>query len=362
MNWKTICAIHLFALIGAEHALADTGPDLPLYQYVSPTDWAPDIAEPPGGYEFLSFAGYTWRNNDAVTHRVWLGNANGDRFMARTLPYCDGSAFGQVFECFRDIQIYLYDRSQLNVQPLYKCFDAGAGDTYISWFPHCQEPGRNGAPTGEGPYPYEAGRPDHFLGYTACKNAPFWWITNFDSYDSDGDGVYGDCDDDDDNDSIKDVDDNCPLAPNANQADKDGDGLGDVCDDSDNDGVFDHEDNCCEIPNPDQSDFNNNGIGNACENVDGDMFFDADDNCILIPNNDQRDTNADGIGNRCDADLNNDCVVNVEDLGRLRLHFFTSFEDADFNGDGVVNVIDLGIMRTFFFMPPGPSGRASNCN
>ena len=92
---------------------------------------------------------------------------------------------------------------------------------------------------------------------------------------------------------------------------------------------------------------------------DGDGVADAADNCTLVPNADQRDTNGDGFGNACDADLNNDGVVNVVDLGLLRAVFFTGDADADFNGDGVVNVVDLGIMRAGFFAPPGPSGVAA---
>ncbi|MEO1574061.1 MAG: thrombospondin type 3 repeat-containing protein, partial [Pseudomonadota bacterium] len=87
--------------------------------------------------------------------------------------------------------------------------------------------------------------------------------------------------------------------------------------------------------------------------ADGDGVPDTDDNCPQLQNADQRDTDADGFGNRCDADLNNDGVVNVIDLGLLRARFFSSDPDADFNGDGVVNVVDLGILRSLFFLPPG---------
>ena len=92
--------------------------------------------------------------------------------------------------------------------------------------------------------------------------------------------------------------------------------------------------------------------------TDGDGVLDASDNCTLVANADQRDTNADGYGNVCDADLNNDGVINVIDLGQLRAVFFTNSPDADLNGDGVVNVVDLGMMRAAFFGAPGPSGIA----
>ncbi|MEL7240404.1 MAG: hypothetical protein AAGK78_16220, partial [Planctomycetota bacterium] len=75
---------------------------------------------------------------------------------------------------------------------------------------------------------------------------------------------------------------------------------------------------------------------------DADGVSDLIDNCTLDANPDQRDSNDDGYGNVCDADLNDDNIVNVVDLGILRSVFFTTDEDADFNGDGVVNVVDLG--------------------
>ncbi|MFK8014256.1 MAG: hypothetical protein AB8G17_02285 [Gammaproteobacteria bacterium] len=94
---------------------------------------------------------------------------------------------------------------------------------------------------------------------------------------------------------------------------------------------------------------------------DGDGIDDAKDNCLTVVNNDQRDTDADGFGNACDADLSDDCVVNIVDLGILRTVFFTADANADFNGDGVVNITDLGILRQMFFLPPGPSGVNATC-
>ncbi|MFK8014177.1 MAG: thrombospondin type 3 repeat-containing protein [Gammaproteobacteria bacterium] len=93
--------------------------------------------------------------------------------------------------------------------------------------------------------------------------------------------------------------------------------------------------------------------------TDGDGVDDSVDNCSTVANPAQIDSNGDGFGNRCDADLNNDLIVNVADLGLLRAVFFTADADADFNGDNVVNVSDLGILRSAFFQPPGPGATGS---
>ena len=70
---------------------------------------------------------------------------------------------------------------------------------------------------------------------------------------------------DTDNDSIEDVEDNCPFIANTDQLDSDTDDIGDVCDlDDDNDGVLDSLDNCPLIVNSGQEDYNNNGVGDAC--------------------------------------------------------------------------------------------------
>lgn len=80
---------------------------------------------------------------------------------------------------------------------------------------------------------------------------------NFDaSGDADGDGIPN-------------REDNCPEAPNQDQADRDGDSFGDACDapppDADGDGVIDSEDNCPVAGNADQRDTGGDGTGDACE-------------------------------------------------------------------------------------------------
>jgi hypothetical protein len=75
--------------------------------------------------------------------------------------------------------------------------------------------------------------------------------------------------------------------------------------DRDSDGVPDAMDNCPVDPNADQADANQNGIGDACENsgapdADGDGRPDTADNCVNVWNVNQGDDDRDGIGNVCD--------------------------------------------------------------
>jgi len=87
--------------------------------------------------------------------------------------------------------------------------------------------------------------------------------------DNDLDGMPDNCDDDDDNDGVLDVNDNCPQQANTNQADNDNDGLGDACDnDDDDDGVLDGYDNCPLVYNPGQNDRDNDGLGDVCDTIE----------------------------------------------------------------------------------------------
>jgi hypothetical protein len=164
--------------------------------------------------------------------------------------------------------------------------------------------------------------------------------------DTDKDLIGNNADTDDDNDNILDsIPDNCPLTPNADQKNWDlevhaqnsntplGDGLGDVCDDDDdNDGVPDTTDlfphNAAESADNDKD-----GIGdNADLDDDNDSILDSiPDNCPLISNKDQKNTDsaADG-GDLCDDDDDNDGYPDGVDAFPLDK---TEWSDRD--GDGI---------------------------
>ena len=173
---------------------------------------------------------------------------------------------------------------------------------------------------------------------------------NPDQTDADANGVGDACDPDPDGDDVPTETDNCPATPNPSQADIDNDDIGDACDpdpdgddtpsDGDNSGnptdnpctagnTVACDDNCPFAPNPDQADIDQDTIGDACDpdpdddailsdgNGSGDPndepctggnTIGCDDNCPLTSNPDQADANADGVGGACDPDPDNDDI------------------------------------------------------
>ncbi|MFT4570963.1 MAG: hypothetical protein ACI91F_001841 [Candidatus Binatia bacterium] len=161
-------------------------------------------------------------------------------------------------------------------------------------------------------------------------------IANTDQADADSDGT-GDVCEDADGDGIPDVADNCPLIANTDQADADSDGIGDVCEDADGDGIPDVADNCPLVANTDQADADSDGIGDVCDDADGDGIPDIDDNCPLIANTDQADADSDGIGDVCE-DADGDGIPDVDDNCPL----IANTDQADADGDGIGDVCDDG--------------------
>lgn len=164
--------------------------------------------------------------------------------------------------------------------------------------------------------------------------------SNADQLDTDGDGMGDVCDEDDDNDGVLDVNDNCPLTSNADQADSDGDGIGDVCEDPndlDGDGIVNGEDNCPDTANENQEDTDGDDLGDTCDtDDDNDGISDVDDNCTLLYNPDQLDTDNDGIGDVCDKDDDNDGILDVDDNCPL----VANPNQADADNDGIGDTCD----------------------
>ncbi|WMW77971.1 LamG-like jellyroll fold domain-containing protein [Flavobacterium sp. 20NA77.7] len=94
-------------------------------------------------------------------------------------------------------------------------------------------------------------------------------LDNSISANNDLDAIPDNCDDDDDNDGILDVNDNCQFIANQDQLNTDNDTMGDICDpDDDNDGIDDVYDNCPKSYNPYQEDRDNDGQGDSCDTIE----------------------------------------------------------------------------------------------
>lgn len=152
---------------------------------------------------------------------------------------------------------------------------------------------------------------------------------------------------DSDQDGVLDKLDNCPMIPNTNQSNVDGDNWGDVCDsdnglDADNDGVNNLIDNCPTIPNANQSNEDGDNLGDACDPVNGldpdnDGVNSPIDNCLTISNADQSNVDGDNLGDACDPvnglDPDNDGINNPIDNCPMVWNITQSNEDGDNLGD-----------------------------
>ncbi len=135
-------------------------------------------------------------------------------------------------------------------------------------------------------------------------------------------------------------------------------------DDDDNDTILDVSDNCQFVANADQENHDTDEFGDACDDDDdNDGVLDVNDAFPFDPN-ESVDTDGDGIGNNADDDDDNDGVLDVDDpfpLDPFLLeHVIGTKNDragysvamvGDVNGDGFADIL-VGAPKTDVVLPP----------
>jgi len=173
-------------------------------------------------------------------------------------------------------------------------------------------------------------------------------VANVDQENHDNDAFGNACDDDDDNDGVDDVNDDCSPGKinwisNA-MTDHDGDGCFDETEDfdDDEDGIFDEFDQCPLGPIGWVSTSENDVEGDGCSDVDtdGDGFVDQADNCPNVDNPNQKDLDGDGIGNVCDEDEDGDGISIPQDLCPKDVELWSSNVINDYDRDGCIDELN----------------------
>lgn len=130
--------------------------------------------------------------------------------------------------------------------------------------------------------------------------------------------------------------------------------------DNDEDGIVNLLDNCPLSSNPLQEDSDSDGVGDSC------------DNCLLVYNPDQADSKGDGVGDACRSCCvgeyagNTDCdpldVRNLVDITRLIDHIYLSKEElccegegnVDGDAEGIINLADVTRLIDHVYLSKAP--------
>lgn len=135
------------------------------------------------------------------------------------------------------------------------------------------------------------------IGSGAVGNAPGWYVDDFAITGIGATTEFLEAGGDDDGDSLANADE---IARGTDPRDPD----------SDDDGALDAADNCPLAKNADQADrVHPNGIGDACDDPDRDGRPDASDNCPDLTNAGQENADGDRLGDTCDPYPDLDLLV-----------------------------------------------------
>ena len=143
--------------------------------------------------------------------------------------------------------------------------------------------------------------------------------------DTDGDGTGDNADADDDNDGLSDVDEVSIHGTSPLLADTDGDGVDDGTEvaagidplnpDEDDDGVPHGQDNCPLLPNAEQANFDGDAQGDVCDADDDNDGVNDGDDAFPFDAAEDADADGDGTGDNADTDDDNDGMPDSYEAG-----------------------------------------------